>query len=47
MAGEPDHVIAGQQVRQSPAALVQRQLAEVLAIESEQVIGDQAHVRQA
>jgi hypothetical protein len=33
MAGEPDHVVAAQQRLQSPAALVKRLLAEILAVE--------------
>ena len=44
MIGEPNHVVAGQQVRQALAALVERQLAEILAVEAEQVIGDEARV---
>jgi hypothetical protein len=44
MAGEPNHVVVGQQVRQSPAALVERHLAEVLAVEREKVSVIAGHV---
>jgi hypothetical protein len=40
MSGEPNHVIAGQQVRKAPAALVKRHLAGILAVDAEQVIND-------
>jgi hypothetical protein len=44
MVGEPNHSVASQQVRQSPAALMERQLAEILTGEREKVVSDRARV---
>src|SRR5215212_4666188 len=45
MAREPQQLVrAGQQALQSPAALMQRQPAQILTIEAEQIERDQAGV---
>ena len=44
VAQEPERIIPAQEAFQSPAALVEQHRAEVLAVEAQKVVSDQAGV---